>query len=62
MFRYCKSSRLALFCKIWWRLKQKPEGENVPICNDYNQALPTQRALRLAAAQKASNSAPCVMF
>lgn len=40
----------------------KPEGENVPICNDYNQALPTQRALRSTAAQKASNSAPRVVF
>lgn len=40
----------------------KPEGENVPICNDYNQALPTQQALRSTAAQKASNSAPRVVF
>lgn len=40
----------------------KPEGENVLICNDYNQALPTQRALRSTAAQKASNSAPRVVF
>lgn len=30
MFRYCKSYRLALFCKIWWRLKQNQRERMSP--------------------------------
>lgn len=33
-------------------------GEYMPVYNDYNQALSTQRALHVTATQKASNSAP----
>lgn len=46
----------ARYCGGWNKTRGR---EYVPICNDYNQDLPTQWALHLTATQKASHLALC---